>query len=142
MSKGYGTVRVPGYAAQSNATLGTATQYEAVQHNKVAEAFFSYNKDLKGIRSNINATAGYGFYENSTTTYNFNEYNAVGTLQKAPVFPFDTQQNRLLSYYGRLVYTFADKYILSGTMRSDGSSKFSDAGRWGYFHQQDFLESD
>ncbi|MET4139083.1 TonB-dependent receptor [Pedobacter sp. UYP1] len=138
VSKGYGTVRVPAYAAQSNATLGTATQYEAVQHNKVAEAFFSYIKDLKDIRSNINATAGYGFYENSTTTYNFTDYNAVGNVQKVPVFPFDRQQNRLLSYYGRLVYTFADKYILSGTMRADGSSKFSEAGRWGYFPSAGF----
>ncbi|RAJ30497.1 SusC/RagA family TonB-linked outer membrane protein [Pedobacter cryoconitis] len=138
VSKGYGSVRVPAYAAQSNATLGTATQYEAVQHNKVAEAFFSYIKDLKGIRSNINATAGYGFYENSTTTYNFTDYNAIGTVQKVPVFPYDTQQNRLLSYYGRLVYTFADKYIFSGTMRADGSSKFSEAGRWGYFPSAGF----
>ncbi|MBB5648039.1 SusC/RagA family TonB-linked outer membrane protein [Pedobacter cryoconitis] len=138
VSKGYGTVRVPAYAAQSNATLGTATQYEAVQHNKVAEAFFSYVKDLKDIRSNINATAGYGFYENSTTTYNFTDYNAVGNVQKVPVFPFDRQQNRLLSYYGRLVYTFDDKYILSGTMRADGSSKFSEAGRWGYFPSAGF----
>lgn len=138
VSKGYGTIRVPAYAAQSNATSGTATQYEAVQHNKVAEAFFSYIKDLKGIRSNINATAGYGFYENSTTTYNFTDYNAIGNVQKVPVFPFDRQQNRLLSYYGRLVYTFADKYILSGTMRADGSSKFSEAGRWGYFPSAGF----
>jgi TonB-linked SusC/RagA family outer membrane protein len=138
VSKGYGNVNIPEYAAQSAATFGTATQYEAVQHNKVAEAFFSYVKDLKSIRSNINATAGYGFYENSTTTYNFTDYNARGAVQKTPVFPFDRQQNRLLSYYGRLTYTFADKYILSGTMRADGSSKFSEAGRWGYFPSAGF----
>jgi TonB-linked SusC/RagA family outer membrane protein len=138
VSKGYGNVNVPEYAAQSAVTFGTATQYEAVQHNKVAEAFFSYVKDLKSIRSNINATAGYGFYENSTTTYNFTDYNARGGVQKVPVFPFDRQQNRLLSYYGRLTYTFADKYILSGTMRADGSSKFSEAGRWGYFPSAGF----
>ncbi|QNK62351.1 SusC/RagA family TonB-linked outer membrane protein [Pedobacter sp. PAMC26386] len=138
VSKGYGTTNVPAYAAQEASTFGKSSQYEAVQHNKVAEAFFSYNKDLKSIRSNINATAGYGFYENSTTTYNFNSYNALGNLQSTPVFPFDTQQNRLLSYYGRLVYTFADKYILSGTMRSDGSSKFSETGRWGYFPSAGF----
>lgn len=138
VSKGYGAVNVPAYAAQSIGSLGTASQYEAVQHNKVAEAFFSYNKDLQSIRSNINATAGYGFYDNSTTTYNFNSYNALGVLQSTPVFPFDTQQNRLLSYYGRLVYTYADKYIFSGTMRADGSSKFSESGRWGYFPSAGF----
>ena len=138
VSKGYGSVNVPSYAAQSFATSGTATQYEAVQHNKLAELFFSYNKDLKSINSNINATAGYGFYDNATTTYNFTAYNALGGVQSTPVFPFDVQQNRLLSYYGRLVYTFSDKYILSGTMRADGSSKFSESGRWGYFPSAGF----
>lgn len=138
VSKGYGSINVPSYAAQSFATSGTATPYEAVQHNKLAELFFSYNKDLKSINSNINATAGYGFYDNATTTYNFAAYNALGSVQSTPVFPFDVQQNRLLSYYGRLVYTFSDKYILSGTMRADGSSKFSESGRWGYFPSAGF----
>lgn len=133
VSKGYGSTRVPAYAAQSFSTFGTATQYDAVQHNKLAEFYFNYTKDLKSINSNINATAGYGYYDNSTTTYNFTGYNALGGVVSTPVFPFDTQQNRLLSYYGRLVYTLADKYILSGTMRADGSSKFSENNRWGYF---------
>lgn len=133
VSKGYGTTYIPSYAAQSYSTSGSATQYNSVQHNKLAEVYFNYVKDLKGINSNINATAGYGYYDNATTTYNFSSYNALGTLIGTPVFPFDKQQNRLLSYYGRVVYTLADKYILSGTMRADGSSKFSSDNRWGYF---------
>ncbi|KIO77572.1 membrane protein [Pedobacter lusitanus] len=133
VSKGYGTTFIPAYAAQKFTVSGVATQYEQVQHNKVAEFYLNYIKDLKGINSNINATAGYGYYDNATTVYNFTDYNALGGVQKLPVFPFDKQQNRLLSYYGRLVYTLADKYILSGTMRADGSSKFSESGRWGYF---------
>jgi TonB-linked SusC/RagA family outer membrane protein len=138
VSKGYGSTHVPFYAAQSFANSGTSSQYEAVQHNKLAEVYFNYTKDLKGINSNINATAGYGFYDNATTTYNFKGYNDLGGLLSTPVFPFDTQQNRLLSYYGRLVYTLADKYIFSGTMRADGSSKFSEDGRWGYFPSAGF----
>lgn len=138
VSKGYGSTNTPAYAAENFANYGSSTQYEAVQHNKLAELYLSYNKDLKSIRSNINATAGYGFYDNATTTYNFTAYNALGAVQSTPVFPFDVQQNRLLSYYGRLVYTFADKYILSGTMRADGSSKFSESGRWGYFPSAGF----
>lgn len=138
VSKGFGTTNVPAYAAQAFANGGTATQYESVQHNKLAEFYFNYNKDLKGINSNINATAGYGFYDNATTTYNFTSYNALGNTISTPVFPFDVQQNRLLSYYGRLVYTLADKYILSGTMRADGSSRFAESGRWGYFPSAGF----
>jgi TonB-linked SusC/RagA family outer membrane protein len=133
VSRGYGNTNVPAYAAQSFSTSGTATQYSSSQHNKLAEFYFNYIKDLKGINSNINATAGYGYYDNATTTYNYTGYNAVGGVVSTPVFPFDTQENRLLSYYGRLVYTLADKYILSGTMRADGSSKFGPDNRWGYF---------
>ncbi|SEA15475.1 SusC/RagA family TonB-linked outer membrane protein [Pedobacter hartonius] len=138
VSKGYGSVNIPAYAAQSFSTNGSATHYDAVQHNKLAEVYFNYAKDLKGINSNINATAGYGYYDNATTTYNFTSYNALGSVISNPVFPFDKQQNRLLSYYGRVVYTLADKYILSGTMRADGSSKFSEDNRWGYFPSAGF----
>ncbi|WP_316742400.1 TonB-dependent receptor [Pedobacter antarcticus] len=138
VSKGYGKTLIPAYAAQKFANLGESTQYEEVQHNKLVEFYLNYSKDLKGINSNINATAGYGFYDNAVKTYNFTAYNAIGGIQTTPVFPYDVQQNRLLSYYGRLVYTLADKYILSGTMRADGSSKFSEAGRWGYFPSAGF----
>lgn len=138
VSKGYGKTLIPAFAAQKFANKGESSQYEEVQHNKLVEFYLNYNKDLKGINSNINATAGYGFYDNSLKKYNFTSYNAVGDVMVRPVFPFDIQQNRLLSYYGRVVYTLADKYILSGTMRADGSSKFNEAGRWGYFPSAGF----
>jgi len=138
VSKGYGNTNIPSYAAQSFGTSGSSTQYNSVQHNKLAEFYFNYAKDLKGINSNINATAGYGYYDNSTRTDNFTSYNGLGAVISNPVFPFDTQQNRLLSYYGRVVYTLADKYIFSGTMRADGSSKFSEENRWGYFPSAGF----
>ncbi|HEY4150051.1 MAG TPA: TonB-dependent receptor [Chitinophagaceae bacterium] len=41
--------------------------------------------------------------------------------------------DRLNSYFGRLLYSFMDKYILTATIRADGSSKFTPANRWGYF---------
>ena len=39
----------------------------------------------------------------------------------------------LLSWFGRLNYNFKDKYLLSATFRADGSSKFAEGNRWGYF---------
>ncbi|SNR31181.1 TonB-linked outer membrane protein, SusC/RagA family [Maribacter sedimenticola] len=41
--------------------------------------------------------------------------------------------SRWESYFGRLNYAFKDKYLLSGTFRADGSSKFAPSQRWGYF---------
>ena len=41
--------------------------------------------------------------------------------------------NRLTSYFGRINYSFLDKYLLTGTFRADGSSRFAPTNRWGYF---------
>lgn len=40
---------------------------------------------------------------------------------------------RIISYFGRLNYNMLDRYLLTFTMRADGSSKFSPKHRWGYF---------
>ncbi len=42
-------------------------------------------------------------------------------------------ESALISYFGRLNYAYNDKYILSATFRSDGSSKFSKGNKWGFF---------
>eukprot|EP01118_Nematostelium_gracile_P006371 TRINITY_DN2054_c0_g1_i3.p1 TRINITY_DN2054_c0_g1~~TRINITY_DN2054_c0_g1_i3.p1 ORF type:complete len:983 (+),score=207.82 TRINITY_DN2054_c0_g1_i3:4016-6964(+) len=131
VSKGYGRISIPTFAAQSFATEGSRSQSLSEETNKIAEFYLNYAKNV-GI-SRIDATAGYGYYDNATTGYNFPSYRATGAVQTTPVFPFGVEQNKLLSYYGRLVYTLNDKYILSGTMRTDASSKFSQDNRWGYF---------
>lgn len=43
------------------------------------------------------------------------------------------EENSLLSFFGRLNYTFNDRYLFTATMRADGSSKFASGHRWGYF---------
>ena len=42
-------------------------------------------------------------------------------------------ENYLVSFFGRLNYTFANKYLLTATVRNDGSSRFSPETRWGIF---------
>lgn len=42
--------------------------------------------------------------------------------------------NRMVSYFGRLNYDFGDKYHVSGSLRSDGSSRFNSDTRWGTFY--------
>ncbi|MBB4804690.1 TonB-linked SusC/RagA family outer membrane protein [Flavobacterium nitrogenifigens] len=41
--------------------------------------------------------------------------------------------NSLSSYLGRLVYTYNDRYILTGTIRRDGSSQFAEGNKWDWF---------
>ncbi len=40
---------------------------------------------------------------------------------------------RLVSAFGRLNYNYADRYLLTGTVRADGSSKFARGNQWGWF---------
>ncbi|MGV3504759.1 MAG: TonB-dependent receptor [Adhaeribacter sp.] len=42
-------------------------------------------------------------------------------------------QNALVSYFGRLNYSFGSRYLFTATFRGDGSSKFAPKNRWGYF---------
>lgn len=43
------------------------------------------------------------------------------------------ESEKLLSFFGRAFYSFKDRYLFTGTLRADGSSKFIEANRWGYF---------
>ncbi len=133
VSRGQGSTSIPAYAASNINTLGEITRYKKEITNTVGEFYLNYIKDLTDIQSNINATAGYGYYDNRSKEYNFDRTSADGTVLSTPTFPFDIPHNRLISYYGRLIYTYADKYIFSGTVRTDGSSRFSEENRWGVF---------
>ena len=46
---------------------------------------------------------------------------------------FTETENSLLSYFGRAVYNYDERYILTTTLRFDGSSKFKGANKWGIF---------
>ena len=134
LSRGRGNVFVPAHAAQNFTTQGTQSRYLTDISNQVAEFYLNYNKTFAGaVRSNLDVTAGYGYYDYKTTRNNYPTLRADGSVLSTPNFPFDIPQNRLISYYGRAIYTLADKYILSGTLRTDGSSRFSPENRWGIF---------
>ncbi|MGH2645491.1 MAG: SusC/RagA family protein, partial [Chitinophagaceae bacterium] len=154
-SQGKGTVNVPPDAAQqwnSNPpNHGYNTQYLQKTWNTVSEVSLNYNKDITSIKSNVNAVAGYGYYNNLSTNFNYASFDSKGDTipGSAPVYPFDKPENTLISYYGRLIYTYNDKYIVMGSLRTDGSSRFAPDVRWGVFpaasvgwriNKEDFLK--
>ncbi len=135
VSTGKGITKVPAYAAQNFLDSGQDNQYQNHLDNKVSEFYFSYNKNLASIKSNISATAGYGYYNNQSKNYAYASLRANGDTIPGtqPSYPFDIQENTLLSYYARAIYTFDNKYILAASIRKDGSSKFAPNQRWGTF---------
>jgi len=78
VASGSGKTDVPAYAAQNFLDSGQHNQYSNRISNKVGEFYLNYNKDLKGISSNINATAGYGYYNNLSINYNYPNLRANG----------------------------------------------------------------
>lgn len=140
VAKGTGSTFVPEFAAQSFSTRGSRTQYLQEINNKIGEFYLNYNKNLRSLNSNINVTAGYGYYDNRTTNFNYPNLRANGDVIPGtePTFPFDIPRNNLQSYYGRMIYTLSDKYIVSASIRTDGSSRFSEDVRWGVFPSASF----
>lgn len=108
---------------------GQYSYYEQTKENKLLDFYLNYTKDLKDINSKIDVTGGYSwqhFYEDYTnydTTY---DGSGVGKTS-------GKRENYLVSFFGRLNYTFMDRYLFTATVRNDGTSKFSEDNRWGLF---------
>jgi TonB-dependent starch-binding outer membrane protein SusC len=136
-SDGKGSTYVPDEAAQkySSPTNGGLTnQYEGKNNNQVLEFKLNYLKDIPNINSNINVIAGYGYYDNKFTNYTNPSFFSNGdTIPGAPHNPYYINQNTLISYFGRLIYTYDNKYILTASIRTDGSSRFAPSNRYGTF---------
>jgi TonB-dependent starch-binding outer membrane protein SusC len=135
VARGEGKIDVPAYAGQNYLDTGQHNQYRNRVDNKVAEFYLNYNKTIASIASNINATAGYGYYDNLSINYNYPFVRANGHIVPGsePKFPLDKPRNTLISYYGRLIYTYNTRYIVAASIRTDGSSRFSPDNRWGIF---------
>jgi len=76
-------------------------------------------------------------YDEATNTYtlNWDEASADNIGKAVGNRPMNRwgNQNQLISFYGRLNYTFDDSYLLTFTLRDDGTSRFSKNHRWGLF---------
>ncbi|WP_132051716.1 SusC/RagA family TonB-linked outer membrane protein [Pseudocnuella soli] len=133
--QGKGTVFVPDSAASQYLRDGQNTEYKRGRENKVLEFYLNYAKDIDAIDSRVDVLAGYSYQDFLDRIYNYADYNAAGGLiaGSEPNFASDRPQYTLLSYYGRLNYTLKGKYLLTATVRRDGSSRFAEENRWGIF---------
>ncbi len=119
----------------------TARRRDVRSHKLMAQALLNYNK--KFGKHSVSAMLGYsaetttgasssnlqakGFPNNSLEV--FDQKNVTITAATAEL----TTPSRLLSYFGRIQYDFDDRYLLTFSMRRDGSSRFGSDNRWGTF---------
>ena len=145
-------------AWRSNYKDGAGTHYKwyELQRNTNLSFFINYKKQFDAIKSNLDVTLGYDwqrfdYHGRSETLINTLGYNmgyAGGAFtvtenpatadrighayEKAPMSRWGNI-NQLVSFFGRINYSFDDTYLLTFTLRDDGSSRFSKSNRWGLF---------
>jgi len=114
---------------------GENNQYKNTRYNLLFDFYLNYVKDLKSINSRIDVMAGLGYQDFSFTDYAYADHRYDGSVRANTEPAFDTYPSEYLlkSYYGRLNYTLANKYILTVNLRADGSSKYNPDDRWGFF---------
>lgn len=113
--------------------LGSLNNYTATNKNNLLDFYLNYVKELPSLTSKIDVTAGYSWQhferENKSHQTGYERPN-VPTKEVNSGF---TTENYLVSFFGRLNYTLAEKYLLTLTLRNDGSSRFAEDNQWGLF---------
>jgi len=128
--------------------LGSINEYTASNSSELFDAYLNYVKKLG--ESNFNFTVGYSWQHWRRGRSEFNR-NAAGTVinldtryyvesanTSDTVETDNPNENFLISNYGRLIYTLKDRYILTATIRQDGSSRFVGDNQFGLFPSMAF----
>ena len=116
---------------------GSNNMYSNESTNLLFDAYLNYA--LESGKSNLSVTAGHSYqsfeYDNSSTASveYLNTDGSVNNGSSTTNSYIDTSKNVLLSYFGRINYSFNEKYLLTATLRADASSKLPANDRWGQF---------
>lgn len=131
-AEGKGSVYVPAEAAQYYTTSGRDYTYGPQKSsNRLLTSYFNYNKVFSSINSNFDATAGYDYQFWKTTSPLYSEFNTLGEIQTT--LAATDERHSLISYYGRANFSYDSRYMLTATVRRDGTSRFNKDNRWGTF---------
>ena len=132
-SKSNGSVDTPegseqSYHSTTESGSGYHKEYDYMRRDQTLEAYMAYAHDFN--LHHVDAMAGYSwqhfFYQSSSLGVKQNDRSTV--LDKAN----NKSEYFLVSFFGRANYTYSDKYMLTFTLRRDGTSRFQN-NKWGTF---------
>lgn len=120
------------------------TDLRADRHTWTLTNYFNYTKDFNDHHLDFTVGTEYnfesGFHNKEITRINIQQnksfWNLSGNNYGGNVTEYvssNENPNKMLSYFGRLQYAFKDRYLITGTLRRDGTSKFSKGNKWGSF---------
>lgn len=122
---------------------GSLTTYDAQNTNSLVENTLTYIVDKEA--HSVNLLAGHSFQRFYIERTNVSKQGFVNNgiepryqdQISTNITPTETtawaQEDKLLSFFGRLNYSYDNKYLMTATFRADGSSKFGSNNRFGYF---------
>lgn len=150
-----------GLASTGAAGAASLNKWHEIQRNTLLDFYINYKKEFEAIKSNLDVMAGYSWQRFSYFGHSQNYVNSLGfvTADGTPGFTYEDGQYfmnwstenhigevvnkapksswgnplQLVSFFGRLNYSFDDTYLLTFTLRDDGTSRFSKDSRWGLF---------
>jgi iron complex outermembrane receptor protein len=134
-------IQVLPYTSATNTTLGSLNNVMTTNNNVLYENTLTYNFN-KGVH-NFTVLAGQSYQKIQVNqkSYNLSGFpdngvepkNQIETASERTTQSSLAVENELQSFFGRLNYGYDNKYLLTATMRADGSSKFGKNNRYGYF---------
>ncbi len=149
--KRYETDQVWGSNATVNSKFGGNGQPQAVLTRENTKSWrnsntITYdNNKLFGGRDHINILIGQEWSSSQETTNTSTSISfpssmtiseVLANMAAGTALPNESdiaEEENIMSYFGRINYTMADKYLATFTLRADGSSKFGNGNRWGVF---------
>jgi len=134
----------PTYAQmEGQSEKGWAQRTYAEYTNRQIEAYLSYDKPF-AEEHHLNAMAGYSFLDNinegfgatrsgfETNAFGYNNLAAGTDYRQTDVYSYKSK-TKLISFFGRVNYNYAGRYMFTATVRRDGSSVFGANHKWGTF---------
>ena len=126
--------------------IGQGATWNSLRRNLLLDFYVNYNKEFASIQSRVDAMAGYSwqhFYNSDFDVVKSNPMDA-GAKEGWTYVDYERRfwqdgyhripkENYLVSFFGRVNWHFMDRYLLTATLRRDGSSRFSSNNRWGTF---------
>ena len=126
--------------------VGQGATWNSLRRNLLLDFYVNYNKEFESIQSRIDAMAGYSWQHFYNSDFDITKSNPTDAGEKEGWTYVDEEQrfwqdgyhripkeNYLVSFFGRLNWHYMDRYLLTATLRRDGSSRFSSNNRWGTF---------
>ncbi len=111
------------YSSKLNENVVTYSKKFAREHDFSLTGAFTYQDYL----STSSAVSGQGYISDVPESYDIGSASSLGTPATSYL------KWNLFSYLGRLNYSFREKFLLTLSFRSDGSSRYSEGNKWGHF---------